>query len=264
MDKAGIYAAMPKKAGIIFICIFCFFLIHKLLACECNGTLWGGINKATALIDSCNINYYNDTSFLNELRDSVSSASKCFIGKVVSLKRDTLSCCTETVTVSCERIIKGLVPKTFKALNYPGSGNCSIRADSLVGKKFLCFLGSDTVPSGLLQLGVGVFDCGGGLSGIFVTEKRVVTFVTTCAQQGPFFCSVSAENVDLQQFLDATSLRSAPTNQSKIAVWHAAGGNKVFMVNGRIVARGKTAAGKYFAKITNGNENSVRTDILIK
>jgi len=222
-----------KKSLITAIAILFFAGVNSLQACECSESGSGGNNEA-ALIDSLNRNFINDTAFLAVLKDSVAHAKKCFIGNVKSITVLNNPFIPETLTITCDRIIKGSNPGTFRAVNFAYGGNCIISGAKLVGKKFLCILSTDTIPGILMNLGVAVWDCGGGIGGIFVTQERIVTFGYSCAISGPTFCSYFTKNTSLQQFLNVTSVQSPAIIRNKdLPIGIAQSRFGVFTLNGR-------------------------------
>jgi hypothetical protein len=260
-----IFSKISGIMSAIFLLGFFLYLNNdKLQACQCLDVIVGGLDREKALVDSLNLNYTNDTNFLRILVDSVSHAKKCFIGNIKSIKINKTDMSIETLTVHCERKIKGAAPDSFKVLNFVGHGDCSIYAQSLVGKKFLSILQSDTIPSILRQLGVVFFDCGVGYVGIFVTETRIVTFYETSAPSGPKYFTTFARNANLQQFINETNIIYFPRSMNRILVWQAAVKNRTFSVNGRFVTGERKAAGKYFYSMGDGKNRSVRPFVLFK
>lgn len=172
----------------VFICAIAAVLIvtTKPYACECGDNLIFGVDPEKALIDSLNIGFVNDTAFLNRLKNSISNSKICFIGKCISLKRDSATTYVpnppETLDFSCQKVIKGVVPLKIKIINWAYTGDCMGSANKLVGKQPLIFLNSDTIPNRLRDLGCGVDGCGDMVFGIFITETRVLP-LAICTKQ---------------------------------------------------------------------------------
>jgi hypothetical protein len=246
---------MKKK---LYLCTFGLVLaiLTGSHACECGNAMLQAVDQEKALVDSLNIPFVNDIGFLPQLKDSVANARICFVGYVQALKKDTTAYNRETLYIACDRKIKGTVPASFKIINIAGSGDCVIGADSLVGKKFLCILASDTLPGLLRQLGVFVADCGGGLQGYFVTEKRIVTFYWVCWPTGPLFYKEYVKNASFQEFLDETSIRIAPGIRNKNCHFGIAQSRfGAFLLNGKAIgARNAGTNSASQAIIKNGNK----------
>lgn len=171
----------------------------EIKACSCTG-MYLGPSIEGALNDSLLENQKPDSSWLNMLKDSVAASKSSFIGTFEKITVDpSASIPTEILLIRKEKTIKGqAIHDTFTVVNHLGM--CITWSAPLLGKKFLCILGKDTIPKDFYSLGVNVRECG-GFSGILVTQNHFVTLGDTCVLS----CWSFLRQISLQSFIDAVS-----------------------------------------------------------
>jgi hypothetical protein len=151
----------------------------------CDGCNFTPFSRAVAFNDSLSAVYPNDTSYGSALKTEALNSTLCFIAHIQSIRQCSIaSAFTETLTVVCDTRVHGpALPKTFDVLNRHHrlwKQDCLDSARRLGTQKFLCILGTGTMPGELCSLGVYVGQCS-GVQGTFVTQQRIVSFNSQCS-----------------------------------------------------------------------------------
>jgi hypothetical protein len=207
------------------------FLCPEIRACECGGV--GGPTIAMALNDSLLGTQSPDTALLNYLKESVAASASCFIGLFEKISVDAQER-NETILIRKVQAFKGkAIRDTFTVIhtNVYG-GDCSAWTSPLLGQKFLCILGKDTIPKDLFSLGTFVEMCG-GFSGILVTQNHLVTLGSTCAD----FCWMFLRQIPLQSFISAVSSSVRSLNLPAVAQRGGMQPEELYSLNGKRVYR---------------------------
>jgi hypothetical protein len=167
-------------AALLLFCMHAYAAGGPIVTCD--ACQYNPFDRTIAFNDSLNATYADDPSFASSLRTGVVNSTFCFIAHLQTIRQCSIASeFTETLSVICDTQLHGpAVAKTFDVLNkYQRLWNnsCLASAQQLGTQKFLCMLGTKSVPGELCSLGVAVYSCGSE-QGTFVTKSRIVTFNT--------------------------------------------------------------------------------------
>jgi hypothetical protein len=212
-----LFAAAVLQAG---------FFCPEIKACECGSD---GPSIAITINDSLLDTQSPDTILFNTLKDSIAASASCFIGTLEKVSIDTPGR-KETILIRKEQTFKGkAIPDTFTVIhtNVFG-GDCSYWTSPLLGQKFLCILGKDTIPKDLFSLGTGAGLCG-GFRGILVSKDHLVTLGDTCV----YLCWTIVRQIPLQSFITAISSSIHYARAQVVAQMRGMQVEELFSINGK-------------------------------